>query len=258
MFLAFEFTLAGFAAVIAAIGGLISAMVALRKAKQEGDEHCNEQLKMSRAEAEQYAKELHKIRIEHPELMPPTDEGKARLWIIISLGLIALATALTMIATGISAGPSGPPGPPGPLGPQGPAGPQGTTATTVIVVPGTGTNTNTGTGGSNGTGATGEAGATGESGATGSAGAAGETGATGSTGATGEAGQVGSTGPQGSPGPPGPPGPAGSVGPTGPQGERGIPGPVQTAPICPQGFALRQIEIKEKSQTYLAAICIAQ
>ncbi|MET0786936.1 MAG: hypothetical protein ABWY25_09535 [Paenisporosarcina sp.] len=255
MIFALEFTLAGFAAIIAAVGGFISAIVAYHKAKQEGDDICHDQLKECRVEAERYAKELHKIRISHPDLMPPTDEGKARLWIVISLGLVALATALAMIATGVSFGPDGPPGPPGPFGPQGPAGPQGTTATTVIVVPGTGTNTNTGTGGSNGTGATGE------SGSAGSAGAAGEAGTSGSPGAAGEAGQVGSTGSQGSTGPPGPPGPAGSVGPTGspgPQGERGAPGPVQTAPICPQGFALTTIELKEKGNTILAAICVAQ
>lgn len=250
MFIAFEFTLAGFAAVIAALGGFISAIVAYRKAKQEGDDICHEQLKQCRAEAEKYAKELHIIRLNHPDVIPPKDEGKAKLWIIISLGLIALATALAMVATGISGGPEGPPGPPGPLGPKGPAGPQGTTATTVIVVPGTGTNT--GTGGSNGTGATGE------SGTTGSTGASGETGAAGSTGATGQEGQVGSTGPQGPAGPPGPSGPAGSVGPTGPQGERGAPGPVQNAPVCPQGFTLTTMELKEKNQTFLAAICIAQ
>jgi Collagen triple helix repeat (20 copies) len=253
MIFALEFTLAGFAAILAAVGGLISAAIALRKAKQEGDELCHDQLKQCRAESENYARQLHKIRLENPELLPPTDEGKARLWIVISLGLAALATALAMIATGASFGPEGPPGPPGPFGPQGPAGPQGTTATTVIVVPGTGTNT--GTGGSNGTGATGE------SGSNGSAGASGEAGASGSPGAAGETGQVGSTGSQGLPGPPGPPGPAGSVGPTGspgPPGPRGAPGPVQTAPICPQGFTLTTIQLKEKNQTFLAAICIAQ
>lgn len=253
VFIAFDVTLAGAAAFLLAISGIITSVIALRKAKQEGDENCHKQLKESRDEAEIYAKELHKIRLEHPELMPG-DEGRATFWLIISIGFFALATALAMWAIGIPTGPSGPPGPPGPLGPHGPAGPQGTTATTVIVVPGTGTNT--GTGGSNGTGATGEtgnAGSTGGTGATGSTGSAGETGTPGSSGATGEAGTAGATGP---PGPPGPPGAVGATGATGAQGPRGAPGPVQTAPVCPPGFTLTTIELKEKNNSFLAAICI--
>jgi len=256
VFIAFDVTLAGAAAFLLAVSGIITSVIALRKAKQEGDENCHKQLRESREEAEGYAKELHKIRLEHPELMPVNDEGRATLWLIISIGLFALATALAMWEIGLPTGPSGPPGPPGPLGPHGPAGPQGTTATTVIVVPGTGTNT--GTGGSNGTGATGETGSGGAPGAAGSTGGTGETGATGSAGASGEAGTAGANGATGPPGPAGPPGPSGATGLQGPPGERGAPGPVQTAPVCPSGFTLTTIELKEKSQTFLAAICIAQ
>lgn len=259
MFLALDVTLAGLSAIFLAISGIITSVIALRKAKQEGDESCHEQLKISRAEAEEYAQELHKIRLEHPELMPPHDEGRATIWLILSIGLFALATALLVHEYGVSPGPPGPAGPPGPLGPQGHPGPQGTTATTVVVVPGTGTNT--GTGGSNGTGATGDTGGTGAAGSTGGTGEAGSTGSTGAPGETGTAGVSGSAGSTGPPGPPGPIGPTGAPGATGlqgPQGERGAPGPVQTAPICPQGFTLTNIELKEKNQTVLAAICIAQ
>jgi hypothetical protein len=250
MFFALDFPFAGVAAIIVAISGIITSVIALRKAKQEGDETCHNQLKQSRAEAEQYAQQLHKIRLEHPELMPPSDEGRAIFWFIVSIGAFALATALAMWAIGLPTGPEGPPGPPGPLGPHGPAGPQGTTATTVVVVPGTGTNT--GTGGSNGTGATGETGNAGGTGVTGSTGGTGETGATGSAGSTGEVGPIGPAGP------PGPPGPEGATGLQGPRGERGIPGPVQTAPVCPQGFTLTTMELKEKGNTIVAAICVAQ
>jgi hypothetical protein len=115
MFAALELTLAGIAAIIAAVGGLISAIVALRKAKQEGEENCQDQLKKSRAEAEHYARELHDIKLKYPDAIPPMDEGKARLWFTISLALIILATALAMMASGISFGPKGPAGPPGPI-----------------------------------------------------------------------------------------------------------------------------------------------
>jgi hypothetical protein len=240
VFLALEFPLAGVAAVLVAISGIVTSVIALRKAKQEGDATCHEQLKMSRAEAEQYAQQLHKIRLEHPELMPPSDEGRATFWFIVSIGAFALATALAMWAIGLPTGPEGPPGPPGPLGPHGPAGPQGTTATTIVVVPGTGTNT--GTGGSNGTGATGESGTAGEAGATGGAGATGEAGSTGGTGATG---------------PPGPPGPIGPTGATGVQGREGPPGP-QTPFSCPSGYIGGTVIIKEKNIEHTALVCLAQ
>lgn len=252
MFLAFEFPFAGIAAILVAVSGIITSVIAMRKAKQEGDEGCYKQLRESREEAEEYAKELHKIRLEHPEIMSPGDEGRATFWLIISIGLFALATALAMWAIGLPTGPPGPPGPPGPLGPHGPTGPQGTTATTIVVVPGTGNNT--GTGGSNGTGATGGAGSAGETGSTGSTGGTGETGASGSTGAAGEAGTSGATGP---PGPPGPAGPAGATGLQGPQGREGPPGP-QTPFSCPDGYVGGTIIIKEKNVEHTALVCLAQ
>lgn len=244
MFIAFEFTLAGVAALLLAISGVITSVIALRKAKQEGDENCHKQLKEAREEAEECTQELHKIRLEHPELMHIKDEGRAIVWFIISIGLFVLATVLLIGEMGLPVGPPGPPGPPGPFGPQGPAGQKGTTNTTIVVVPGTGSNTETGT--SNDTGAPGETGSVGSPGGTG------ETGLAGSTGSSGKEGSTGATGPTGPQGPIGPPGP------TGLQGERGAPGPVQTAPVCPPGFTLNNVEIKEKGTTIVAAICTAQ
>ena len=247
MVLALEPTLAGVSALLLGISGIITAVIALRKAKQEGDESCHKELKASREEAEGYAQRLHKLRIEHPELMDD-DDGAASLWMLVSIGLFALATFMLMTALGLpSAGPPGPPGPIGPNGKNGTPGPVGPTATTVIVVPGTGSNTNTGSSGS-----------TGASGSTGGTGSAGEAGATGSTGTPGEAGSSGAVGPPGPPGPVGAAGPQGQSGPQGTQGERGAPGPVQTSPVCPSGFSLEQVTLKEKNNTFLAAICIAQ
>jgi hypothetical protein len=56
-------TLLGLAAVVSALGGLISTILALRKSRSEEHEECLERLKEARAESERLAKELHELRI---------------------------------------------------------------------------------------------------------------------------------------------------------------------------------------------------
>jgi hypothetical protein len=241
-------SLVGVAAVLAGISGLVTAWIALRKAKDEGADHCHEQLAASRQEAENYARELHRLRLRHPD----DDQGRAIWWMVCAVALIIVAVLLGAHAVGLPSGPPGPPGPPGPLGPHGPAGPPGTTATTVVVVPGTGTTDvasgNNPTIGSNET-----------TGATGSTGPAGEVGATGSSGvgATGPAGES-VVGPAGPPGQSvtGPPGPPGEPGATGQRGATGPPGPMQTAPVCPSGYSLQHLTLKEKNQELQVALCV--
>lgn len=230
-----DFPFAAIGALLAGIGGLITAWTAIRKAKTEGSTTCHEQLAATRTEAETYARQLHRIRIQHPELID-NDDGAAALWMLAAVGLFALAVILAMVALGLTSPEHGPPGPPGPIGPTGPSGPT-VTATTVVVVPGTGTNTETGI--------------TGEPGQPGLSGTAGSTGSTGLAGAPGSPGESVT-------GPPGPPGPPGATGSPGPQGERGAPGPVQTAPVCPSGFTLTTLDLKLKgNQTVTAALCVA-
>ena len=251
-----EVSLAGIAAIIAAIGGLVSAIVTLRKARQEGDEYCHDQLTKCRDESEKYAKELHRIRIEHPELMK-NDEGRSTFWLIVTIILFALAAVLFMHATGLLNGPRGFKGPIGPQGPPGIQGPEGDTGATgatggSITVPNS-NNTSETTESTNQITSSGINVLPGTSGDTGSSppGPAGVQGGTGPTGANGESG-IGSTGPpgeQGATGPAGPPGPPGSTGP---------PGANNLEFICPSGFSLKNIELKEKNVTYLAAICVAQ
>lgn len=64
-----ELTLAGVGAVLAGLAGVISAWHGFRKAKEEGADHCHEQLTAARAESEGYAAQLHRIRMTHPELV---------------------------------------------------------------------------------------------------------------------------------------------------------------------------------------------
>lgn len=56
-------TLLGVAAIISAIGGVVSTIMALRKSHNEEHEHCLEQLREARAESEKLAKELHELRM---------------------------------------------------------------------------------------------------------------------------------------------------------------------------------------------------
>ena len=60
-------TLLGIAALLSAMGGIASTIAALRKGRSEEYEHALEQLKMTRAEAEELAAELHKRKMEHPD-----------------------------------------------------------------------------------------------------------------------------------------------------------------------------------------------
>ena len=61
-------TLLGISALIAAFGGILSTVIAARRsakeARDKANEECFERLKETRAEAEQYAAELHRLRME--------------------------------------------------------------------------------------------------------------------------------------------------------------------------------------------------
>jgi hypothetical protein len=66
-----EPTLLGAAALLSAVGGVASTILALRKGRSEDHEACLEHLKEALAEAEMYAEELHKLRMEQE----PGDEN---------------------------------------------------------------------------------------------------------------------------------------------------------------------------------------
>lgn len=59
-----EPTLLGVAAVVSAVGGVASTVMALRKTRSEEQELCLERLKKARAEAEQVAHELHERKMQ--------------------------------------------------------------------------------------------------------------------------------------------------------------------------------------------------
>lgn len=50
-------------AILAGIGGCISAWAALVRARKEGDADCERKLREARAESEQIASELHALRM---------------------------------------------------------------------------------------------------------------------------------------------------------------------------------------------------
>lgn len=56
-------TLLGIAAIVSAVGGCASTILAIRKARDEETEKCVQQLKECRAESERLASELHEIRM---------------------------------------------------------------------------------------------------------------------------------------------------------------------------------------------------
>jgi hypothetical protein len=56
-------TLLGIAAVISALGGAFSTMLAIRKSNDENHQQCLENLKEARADAEKYAAELHELKM---------------------------------------------------------------------------------------------------------------------------------------------------------------------------------------------------
>jgi hypothetical protein len=57
-------TLLGIAAVLTAIGGLASTILALRKNRSEEHETCLLHLKEAREESERLAEELHRLKME--------------------------------------------------------------------------------------------------------------------------------------------------------------------------------------------------
>ena len=62
-------TLLGVAAFIAAIGGILSTVIGARRARREerdkSDELCRKRLRETRAESEELADALHKLRMSH-------------------------------------------------------------------------------------------------------------------------------------------------------------------------------------------------
>jgi uncharacterized membrane protein (DUF106 family) len=60
-------TLLGVAAIVSALGGVVSTILAHRSAKKEAkrkaDEECLERLRATRVEAEQLAEELHRMKM---------------------------------------------------------------------------------------------------------------------------------------------------------------------------------------------------
>lgn len=56
-------TLLGVAAIVSAMGGIASTIMALRKSHDEEHEACLERLKEARAELEQVTAELHRLRM---------------------------------------------------------------------------------------------------------------------------------------------------------------------------------------------------
>jgi hypothetical protein len=56
-------TLLGVAAIVSAIGGCASTILAIRKSHSEEHEACLERLKETRADAEKLAAELHEVRM---------------------------------------------------------------------------------------------------------------------------------------------------------------------------------------------------
>jgi hypothetical protein len=58
-----EPTLLGIAAIVSAVGGAASTVLALRRSRSEEHEQCLERLKEARAESERLAQELHELRM---------------------------------------------------------------------------------------------------------------------------------------------------------------------------------------------------
>ena len=62
-----EQTLFGIAAVISALTGLATTILALRKSRNEEQEECLRRLRETRVESEQVAKELHALKVKYHE-----------------------------------------------------------------------------------------------------------------------------------------------------------------------------------------------
>jgi hypothetical protein len=59
-----ESTLLGLAAVLTALGGLVSVILAFRKARSDETEECLQRLKAAREAEERLASELHELKME--------------------------------------------------------------------------------------------------------------------------------------------------------------------------------------------------
>ena len=62
-----EQTLFGIAAVISALTGLATTILALRKSRSEEQEECLKRLRETRRESEDIAKELHDLKLKYHE-----------------------------------------------------------------------------------------------------------------------------------------------------------------------------------------------
>lgn len=166
----------GIAAVLTGVAGVITAWAAVVRARNQGREHCREELDAARTEAEQLADEVHALRMHG-------DAGEVSVLLLISCVCFAACIVLTALTVRGNAhdGSNGNDGARGPRGEPG-ASVQGTT---------------------------GEPGPPGEQGVPGPPGAPGRDGANGNDGAPGVGmpGATGATGAQGAPGVQGVPGP---------------------------------------------------
>lgn len=59
----------GYGAILLGIAGIVSAWIALRKAREESAYTCHERLNASRIETEYYASTLHNLRMKYPDLV---------------------------------------------------------------------------------------------------------------------------------------------------------------------------------------------
>jgi len=66
-------TLLGIAALLTAMCGIVSTILALKKSRSEEEEALREHLEESRTHEEELASELHALKMEHPELFPPEE-----------------------------------------------------------------------------------------------------------------------------------------------------------------------------------------
>jgi hypothetical protein len=68
-----EPTLLGIAALVSAVGGIASTIMAIRKSHSEEEQQCLERLKEARAEAEASAQELHRRKMRDEEAQDQRD-----------------------------------------------------------------------------------------------------------------------------------------------------------------------------------------
>lgn len=208
------------AALLTGIAGVLTAWAAVVRARKQGNEHCERELREARAEGERYASELHALRMRD-------DRGAGGVLFVLAVTLFVACVLFTALSINNEQrgeqGPAGEPGPPGEPGRDGVDGEPG--ADGVSNVPGPPGSSVPGPPGSSIVGPPGSTGATGQRGATG------ERGATGAAGV----GVPGAQGPAGASvqGPPGLPGAT---------GQRGAPGPT-----CPEGWVSEVLEVRVKA-----------